>query len=79
MGSLPSQGTYLGCRFDPSPGGFTPGPGTSYLVQACIGGNQSMFLLHMDVSFSKSKKKKKSLEDKKKESIIHLLCDVTIT
>ena len=40
-GLIPSQGTYIGCRFDP-------------WLQARARGNQSMFLSHIDVSLSLS-------------------------
>ena len=42
VGSIPGQGTYLGCGFDPS-------------VKVHAGGSQSMFLSHLSVSLCLSR------------------------
>ena len=42
--SIPNQGTYLGCRFDPWAGHVL------YLVRALMEGNQLMPLSHINIS-----------------------------
>ena len=53
-GLIPSQGTYLGCGFDPQ--SWTIG----FQVWAPTGGNQSMLLSCIYVSLSRNERKKKT-------------------
>ena len=54
-GVIPGQDTCLGCGPVPGPGPYDPQSGRKpSLVQGCTGGNQSMFLSHIDVSLPSS-------------------------
>ena len=54
-GLIPGQGIYLGCSFNVGQGAGMWDPQSGPVrspIWACVGGNQSMFIPHMDVSLS---------------------------